>query len=412
MVISCVKRTVQSVLLFLVVVNAAFVSAQPLDLILPTSNRALLEDDGPAFYQFTDRYFKGKRSHPWEGGQYGFVRNQVETQEGVVFTRFHEGVDIKPLYRDRRGEPLDTVRAIDDGVVVYVNPVARASTYGIYVVVEHIWSGSPFYSLYAHLGDAYVRKGQRVCQGDRLGRMGYTGRGIDKRRAHVHFEINMLLNREFDAWHDRHYKRSDKNEHGIFNGVNMAGLDVAALYLALRDNPTLTIEQFLWSQEIYFTVIAPISYPMDLLYRYPWLSRRGYKPDAPSVEISLTRSGLPVRVESTYRRVPEAVVSKVKRSNVPYQLISNSLLTGSYGDCSLSKKGHEYIELLAMETRPDPKELEVLRTPGPPAKVPVKEVVSVTEATHAIVYSDESSEDDRSSGGDSDNGSSNEVERW
>src|SRR5690554_5389210 len=174
MVISCVKRTVQSVLLFLVVVNAAFVSAQPLDLILPTSNRALLEDDGPAFYQFTDRYFKGKRSHPWEGGQYGFVRNQVETQEGVVFTRFHEGVDIKPLYRDRRGEPLDTVRAIDDGYVVYANDNEHHSSYGKYIVVEHWWDGSPYYSLYAHLNEVDVERGDRVFQGDRLGRLGYT----------------------------------------------------------------------------------------------------------------------------------------------------------------------------------------------------------------------------------------------
>ncbi len=121
--------------------------AQSLDLILPTDNDAFLRDDGPAFYQYTDRLARPGVSQPWQGGQYGFVRNVRETPYGDVYTRFHEGVDIKPLYRDRAGEPLDTVRAIDGGEVVYVNVVEKNSNYGKYVVVEHWWGGSPFFSL-------------------------------------------------------------------------------------------------------------------------------------------------------------------------------------------------------------------------------------------------------------------------
>src|SRR5690606_35768989 len=197
-------------------------AAEPLHLILPTSNDALLRGDGPGFFMFTDRNFQGRRSQPWEGGQYGYVRNPMEMAGGVVYTRFHEGVDIRPVYRDGAGEPLDTVRTIDDGYVVYVNNIEARSNYGKYVVVEHWWSGSPFYSLYAHLGAVHVRAGEQVVQGQRLGRMGYTGRGIDRRRAHVHFEINMLLNQNYPEWHRSNVRGS--NWHDVFHGYNLAGL--------------------------------------------------------------------------------------------------------------------------------------------------------------------------------------------
>src|SRR3954464_154710 len=88
------------------------VSAEPLDLVLPTDNDALFKGDGPEFYQVVERDYKGVKSTPWEGGQYGFVRDPIDTAAGIVFTRFHEGIDIRPLHRDARGDPLDEIRAI------------------------------------------------------------------------------------------------------------------------------------------------------------------------------------------------------------------------------------------------------------------------------------------------------------
>ena len=73
---------------------------QALDLVLPTDNDALFSSGGAAFYQHIDRNFKGVKSTPWEGGQYGFVRDPTDTAGGVVYTRFHEGIDIRPLHRD------------------------------------------------------------------------------------------------------------------------------------------------------------------------------------------------------------------------------------------------------------------------------------------------------------------------
>jgi hypothetical protein len=77
--------------------------SQPLDLALPTDNDALFSGDGPGFYQYVERNYKGAKSTPWEGGQYGFVRDPADTAGGVVYTRFHEGIDIRPLRRDSRG---------------------------------------------------------------------------------------------------------------------------------------------------------------------------------------------------------------------------------------------------------------------------------------------------------------------
>src|SRR6476659_6996321 len=78
-----------------------------LNLILPTENHALLNGDNAAFYQYVKRDFEGQASTPWEGGQYGFVRNPRRFGSTVLETRFHEGIDIQPLHRDANGEPLD-----------------------------------------------------------------------------------------------------------------------------------------------------------------------------------------------------------------------------------------------------------------------------------------------------------------
>src|SRR5947207_14238504 len=89
---------------------------QIVDLVLPTDNDALFSGGGPAFYQYIERNYKGVKSTPWEGGQYGFVRDHVETSAGMSSTRFHEGIDIRPLHRDPHVEALDEVRDIGCGI--------------------------------------------------------------------------------------------------------------------------------------------------------------------------------------------------------------------------------------------------------------------------------------------------------
>src|SRR2546430_17721780 len=88
---------------------------QALDLVLPTDNDALFSGDGAAFYQYVERDYKGVKSKPWEGGQYGFVRDPTDTAGGVVYTPFYEGVGIRPPHRDARGGTLGEVRALAAG---------------------------------------------------------------------------------------------------------------------------------------------------------------------------------------------------------------------------------------------------------------------------------------------------------
>src|SRR6266481_5877402 len=172
---------------------------QTVDLVLPTDNDALFSGGGAAFYQYIERNYKGVKSTPWEGGKYGFVRDPTDTAGGVVYTRFHEGIDIRPLHRDANGEPLDEVRAIADGTIVLTNPAAGYSNYGKYVVIEHHWDGSNYYSLYGHLSSIAVQSGEMVKRGQRIAVMGYTGTGLNRERAHLHLELDLMFSRQFEA---------------------------------------------------------------------------------------------------------------------------------------------------------------------------------------------------------------------
>jgi murein DD-endopeptidase MepM/ murein hydrolase activator NlpD len=166
---------------------------QPVNIVLPTDNHALLNGDKAAFYQYVKRDFEGESSAPWEGGQYGFVRNPRKFGATVLYTRFHEGIDIQPLHRAANGEPLDVIHAIAAGKVVYANNVPSFSNYGRYIVIEHQFGGCPYYSLCAHLNAVNVTIGEQVSQGDAIAVMGHTGEGIDRERSHVHLEIEPSL---------------------------------------------------------------------------------------------------------------------------------------------------------------------------------------------------------------------------
>src|SRR5438093_3272163 len=106
--------------------------SERVDLALPTDNHALLDGQPEDFYQFVDRDSHGVKTTPWEGGQYGFVRDPHETKTGLIYPHFHEGIDIKPMHRDERGMPLDDVRACADGRVAHASETARFSNYGKY----------------------------------------------------------------------------------------------------------------------------------------------------------------------------------------------------------------------------------------------------------------------------------------
>jgi murein DD-endopeptidase MepM/ murein hydrolase activator NlpD len=316
-----------------------------LDLVLPTDNDAIFSGGGPAFYQYIERDFKGVKSTPWEGGQYGFVRDPIETSTGVVYTRFHEGIDIKPLRRDARNEPLDEVHAIADGKVVHTNLVPRYSNYGNYIVIEHRWAGSNYYSLYGHLSSIAVQPGDSVQRGQRIAVMGYTGVGLNQARAHLHLELNLMFSHRFEAWHDAFFK-NDPNHNGIYNGINLAGLDIARLYLALHKNPSLTIPEFLNDEETFYKVTLPKSSHFELPKLYPWMLAGSSRSEKSSWEVSFARSGLPLKIEPSDKHVTQPELSYVKTSPIDYSYLTRDEISGRGQGAHLTEYGRGLMRLL------------------------------------------------------------------
>lgn len=321
---------------------AIMAQSEIVDLALPTDNDALFRGDGPAFYQYIERDYLGEKSTPWEGGQYGYVRNPKQTNAGIIYTRFHEGIDIRALQRDARGEPTDEVRAIADGKIVHINPVPGYSNYGKYIVIEHRWDGSNYYSLYGHLSSIAVQTGQRVRKGERIAIMGHTGAGLNQERAHLHLELNLMMNRRFESWHDAFFK-NDPNHNGIYNGINLTGLNIAKLYLRLRENPSLTMPEFFAGEESFYKVTVPISENFELLKRYPWMMKPG---SGVSWEISFTRTGLPLKIEASNRRVSQPELTYAKKSGVDYSYLTHDIVEGRGERARLSESGLRFMRLL------------------------------------------------------------------
>ena len=317
---------------------------EPIKIILPTDNQGLLTGDYAGFYQYVKRDFEGQKSDPWEGGQYGFVRNPKRIGSQIIYTRFHGGMDIRPLHRDASGEPEDIVRAIADGQVVYANPDPLGSNYGRYVVIQHDFGGCPYFSLYAHLKMTSVSAGESISQGTGIGVLGYSGEGIDRERAHVHLGLNLLMNGGFDNWFAKYFPR-DGNRHGNYNGMNLVGIDIGRFYQELGKNPNLTIPQFLKEETVWYRVVVPASNKMDILSRYPWLSNG--QTTATAWEISFARSGVPLQIKPAESQAKEPTVVWVEPSPFPQNLMTKGFLQGSGSHYTLTREGLRYIDLIS-----------------------------------------------------------------
>ncbi len=328
-------------LLFLVLGVAR---AQPL-VEFPTDNRALLEGRPQDFFMYVNRDFEGEKSKPWEGGQYGFVRGPVRAGGRIVCLQFHEGIDICPMHRDAQDNPTDEVRAAAAGRVVHVSREAGASNYGRYVVVEHRWDGCPFYTLYAHLASISVEPGQSVRQGQPLGIMGFTGAGIDRERAHTHFEVCMMLSKNFEQWHTVNFPR-DPNRHGIYNGLNLAGVDPAGLLLAAHKDPALKIADHVASAEPAFKITVKNSVNFFLLRAYPWLVARDEIANPPAWTVTFSRYGVPIKIEAAKTPVIGPVLAWVKETAEPYARITKRMVSGPPGSPHLTESGLRFAKLL------------------------------------------------------------------
>ena len=238
-------------------------AAAPFELVWPTPDRAWAAGRPPA------QWLQHAGSGDQDSGGFGGVRS--------AGSQFHEGIDIRPVARDRRGEPLDEVFAAMPGVVRHVSSSPGDSGYGRYVVLEHPTLTPAVYTLYAHLARLApgLRAGTSVSAGQVLGVMGHSSGGymIPVARSHLHFEIGVMMTREFQSWYDRR-KFGSRNEHGLWNGMNLMGIDPLEFYNQWRAGRLTSVQaHFAGMETVVRLRIATIRTP-DFVARYPSLLTR------------------------------------------------------------------------------------------------------------------------------------------
>jgi len=225
-----------------------------------------------------------------ESGLFGCVRSSG--------WQFHEALDLFPIARDAQGEPTDEIFTVADGIVRHVSSEPGLSSYGRYVVVEHVDAQLPVMTMYAHLASIApgIKRGARVTMGDTLGVMGRSAgsSALPKSRAHLHFEIGLRLTDSFASWY-RWRGFGSKNTHGVWNGMNLVGIDPLAFYDAFRANEVDTFLDFWRTLQPTVTVRVATTKKPDFVKRYPAL-RAGAMPlrGVAGWEVDFDRYGVPL----------------------------------------------------------------------------------------------------------------------
>ena len=138
--------------------------------------------------------------------------------------------------------------------------------------------------------DVVVRQGQTIAL---MGRSA-SGYAIPKQRAHVHFEIGLYLSRNFQSWYNWK-KFGSRNEHGVYNGMNLMGIDPLDFFNAHRARRINNVRD-------YFNQLSPVvklriatRQRPDFVDRYPGLVTKHPPMLIAGWEIEFSWTGLPYR---------------------------------------------------------------------------------------------------------------------
>lgn len=286
----------------------------------PTDNKANLNGSLEAFIQPT-------ASGQILSGTYGCVRDNGR--------RFHEGIDIKSIHKNRRNEPLDQIFASLSGKVAYINTRPQDSTYGRYIVLEHQGNGLTFYTLYAHLSqiNPQLKLGVPVKKGQNLGIMGHTSSSnIPKSRAHLHFEIGVRLGDLtcFEAWY-KSQKFSTKNKHGCWNGMNLVGLNPLEFLRSQKPFPN-----YLKQQPIAFQLLIKTSKIPQFIQQNSALLQKPIPQKVSGWKISFNWVGCPILWEP---------LSEEPKKQISVEYINHEVLLkhGNRHTLEFNSKGTPYL---------------------------------------------------------------------
>lgn len=279
-----------------------------------------------------------------ESGTYGTVRTG---ESGLG--QFHEGIDIKCLKRDRHGQPLDKIYAVADGRVAYASRIGGNSNYGKYIVLLHQDAIGEVYTLYAHLAeiDSKIQPGATVAAGDQIGIMGHTSSGgIPVERAHLHFEIGLVVNARFDDWYRA---KKLKPDHGAWHGWNLLGVNPLDALRFERSNGRMDFGLFLATVTPAFSVVIKAPQPPDFFRRYPSLWT-GPAFDGSPMVISANENGAPLsaHLATTDERAKLGRTSAAVVAANATALGRNGrrIVTESRGAWKIGSNGNEWLEIL------------------------------------------------------------------
>lgn len=127
----------------------------------------------------------------WPNPQYRYGSTLLGQED------LHTGIDMSasryaPVLAAGPGEVVWAGYGLYRGVEDETDP------YGMSVAIKHDFGfdGQPLYTVYAHLSEVYVWRGQRVESGEVVGQVGETG---DASGPHLHFEVRLGENRYFST---------------------------------------------------------------------------------------------------------------------------------------------------------------------------------------------------------------------
>ena len=107
--------------------------------------------------------------------KYPLSSYRLTSKFGMRWGRMHNGIDMATS----TGTPI---RAADGGTVIFSG---YSGSYGYVVKINH---GGNMVTVYAHCSKLYVRKGEKVYQGQHIANVGNTGRSTG---PHLHFEVQV-----------------------------------------------------------------------------------------------------------------------------------------------------------------------------------------------------------------------------
>lgn len=133
-------------------------------------------------WQPSDEHFWA--SWPVGGGEAPRITDKFNAPRDYA-NKLHEGMDCD-AYVNALSQ-LSPILAAQDGVVEYVSNRADNPSYGMHIVIRHPWNGvvDRYRTLYAHMSNVLVMRGDTVYRGQRIGTAGATGTSA----VHLHFGV-------------------------------------------------------------------------------------------------------------------------------------------------------------------------------------------------------------------------------